>query len=70
MHCGTQGYNLDDDGGKIGDQFMRNIEQIAAYVPYMAGIGNHEDGRVALAHYTERYVVLCFFVFLFLPIVL
>ena len=42
LHVGDYGYNLDDDDGKVGDQFMRNVEQLAAYVPYMAGIGNHE----------------------------
>jgi hypothetical protein len=34
---------------------MRNIEQIATRVPYMVSIGNHEDGDVALAHFTERF---------------
>jgi hypothetical protein len=34
---------------------MRNIEQIAASVPYMAALGNHEDGDTAMAHYLERF---------------
>jgi hypothetical protein len=34
---------------------MRNIEQVAARVPYMVSIGNHEDGDTALAHFTERF---------------
>lgn len=30
------------DSGRIGDEFMRQIESIAAYVPYMTCPGNHE----------------------------
>lgn len=30
------------DNGTIGDEFMRQIESIAAYVPYMTSPGNHE----------------------------
>lgn len=29
--------------GRIGDEFMRQIQPIAAYVPYMTSPGNHED---------------------------
>lgn len=29
---------------------MRNIEQVAAYVPYMVSIGNHEDAPLNLAY--------------------
>ena len=55
LHVGDYGYNMDDDDGKIGNQFFQNIEQLAAYVPYMTSIGNHEDGATALAHYTEGF---------------
>lgn len=37
-HCGDFAYNLEDDGGTLGDQFMANIEQVAAYVPYMVSV--------------------------------
>ncbi|TRY83542.1 hypothetical protein DNTS_016254 [Danionella cerebrum] len=30
------------DNGRIGDEFMRQIESIAAYTPYMTCPGNHE----------------------------
>uniref|UniRef100_A0A4W5N6F7 Purple acid phosphatase n=1 Tax=Hucho hucho TaxID=62062 RepID=A0A4W5N6F7_9TELE len=30
------------DSGRIGDEFMRQIQSIAAYVPYMTCPGNHE----------------------------
>lgn len=48
-------YNLEDEGGTVGDQFMVNIEQVAANVPYMTSIGNHEDNAGNIAHYTERF---------------
>ena len=28
---------------KVGDEFMRQIEAIAGYVPYMTVPGNHEN---------------------------
>lgn len=28
---------------QVGDQFMANIEQVAANVPYMVSVGNHEN---------------------------
>jgi hypothetical protein len=55
LHVGDFGYDLDSDDGKTGDQFMRNIEQLAAYVPYMVSHGNHEDSSSSLAHYIERF---------------
>ncbi|KAK5986130.1 Purple acid phosphatase [Trichostrongylus colubriformis] len=42
MHVGDFAYNLDTDDGRVGDQFLRQIEPIAAYVPYMTAVGNHE----------------------------
>ena len=34
LHVGDYGYNLDSNGGRTGDNFMKNMEQLAAYVPY------------------------------------
>ena len=31
------------DNARFGDEFMRQIEPIAAYVPYMTCPGNHEQ---------------------------
>ena len=31
------------DNALVGDEFMRQIEAVAAYVPYMVGPGNHES---------------------------
>eukprot|EP00937_MAST-01D_sp_MAST-1D-sp2_P007861 g7861.t1 len=55
VHTGDFAYNLADGGGTVGDQFFRNIEQIAARVPYMVSVGNHENSDNHLAHYTERF---------------
>ncbi|CAF4554181.1 unnamed protein product, partial [Rotaria magnacalcarata] len=33
---------MDADQSRVGDQFMNEIQEIAAYVPYMVAPGNHE----------------------------
>ena len=56
LHTGDFAYDFEQGyHGEVGHQFMRNIEQVAAYVPYMVSIGNHEDAPLNLAHYTERF---------------
>jgi hypothetical protein len=55
LHVGDFAYDFDSGGGDVGDQFMRNVEQVSARVPYMVSIGNHEDGESNLAHFVERY---------------
>eukprot|EP00927_Polykrikos_kofoidii_P070393 TRINITY_DN6656_c0_g2_i1.p1 TRINITY_DN6656_c0_g2~~TRINITY_DN6656_c0_g2_i1.p1 ORF type:complete len:600 (-),score=86.87 TRINITY_DN6656_c0_g2_i1:254-2053(-) len=55
IHMGDFGYDLQSNNGTTGDQFMRNIEQLAARVPYMVNQGNHEHRGAALAHYIERF---------------
>ncbi|KAJ7374236.1 hypothetical protein OS493_007313 [Desmophyllum pertusum] len=42
LHVGDFGYNLDDDNARVGDDFMNQVQPIAAYVPYMTCPGNHE----------------------------
>ncbi|EPB68044.1 hypothetical protein ANCCEY_12869 [Ancylostoma ceylanicum] len=36
---------MDTDNGRVGDEFMRQLEPIAAYVPYMTAVGNHEEAN-------------------------
>ena len=36
-------YHGEQDNGRVGDEFMRQIEPIAAYVPYQTCPGNHEQ---------------------------
>ncbi|KAA3680468.1 acid phosphatase type 7 [Paragonimus westermani] len=42
LHVGDFAYNMDTDNARVGDTFMRQIEPIAAHVPYMTAVGNHE----------------------------
>lgn len=43
IHIGDFAYDMYVDQGRVGDEFMRQIESIAAYVPYMTVPGNHEE---------------------------
>ncbi|CAG2111944.1 unnamed protein product [Medioppia subpectinata] len=45
FHIGDIAYNLNKDGGKVGDDFMNEIQSIAASLPYQVCPGNHEDKR-------------------------
>ncbi|EJD75412.1 nucleotide pyrophosphatase/phosphodiesterase [Loa loa] len=56
LHIGDMAYNLDTDEGRFGDQFGRQIEPVAAYVPYMMIVGNHEQAY-NFSHYVNRYTM-------------
>uniref|UniRef100_A0A8R1XYB0 Purple acid phosphatase n=1 Tax=Onchocerca volvulus TaxID=6282 RepID=A0A8R1XYB0_ONCVO len=56
LHIGDIAYNLDTDEGQYGDQFGRQIEPVAAYVPYMMVVGNHEQAY-NFSHYVNRYTM-------------
>lgn len=43
IHVGDFAYDMNSDNAQVGDQFMRQIEPLAAYVPYMVCPGNHEE---------------------------
>ncbi|CAF4426858.1 unnamed protein product, partial [Adineta steineri] len=43
LHVGDMAYNMDSDNARYGDEFMNAIESIAAYIPYMTCVGNHES---------------------------
>jgi len=53
-HIGDFGYDLQDDEGKNGDEFLKRIEPIAGYVPYMTVPGNHES-HVNFTQYKNRF---------------
>lgn len=43
IHVGDFAYDMDSYNARTGDQFMRQIEPLAAFVPYMVCVGNHEE---------------------------
>ncbi|KAH7709543.1 Protein F18E2.1 b [Aphelenchoides avenae] len=55
IHIGDIAYDLHTDDGNRGDIFMRQMEPIAAYVPYMVIAGNHEDDGQNFSHYKNRF---------------
>ncbi|XP_040575753.1 acid phosphatase type 7 [Lepeophtheirus salmonis] len=54
FHVGDFAYDMNTDEGLVGDEFMRQIESIAAYVPYMTCNGNHEQ-FANFSHYKARF---------------
>lgn len=56
LHVGDFAYDLDKEYGKIGDEFMRQIEPIAANLPYMTCPGNHEMTN-NFSNYRHRFVM-------------
>lgn len=56
IHNGDFAYDMYVDNGAFGDEFMRQIEPIAAYVPYMVSPGNHER-KYNFSHYINRFTM-------------
>ncbi|KAM8833994.1 acid phosphatase type 7 isoform 1-T1 [Synchiropus picturatus] len=54
LHIGDFAYDMHEDNARIGDQFMRQIQSIAAYVPYMTCPGNHESAY-NFSNYRNRF---------------
>ena len=50
VHGGDIAYDIDDDCGERGDQFMRSIAGLSSAVPYIIGPGDHEGGRKNLVN--------------------
>lgn len=42
LHVGDFAYDLDDNNGKVGDTWLRLVEEVAANYAYMTLPGNHE----------------------------
>ncbi|CAN7937773.1 unnamed protein product, partial [Ixodes hexagonus] len=57
LHLGDMAYDLHSEDGHVGDKFMRQIEPIAAYVPYMTAVGNHER-KYNYSHYANRFTMV------------
>ncbi|KAK7462485.1 hypothetical protein BaRGS_00038454 [Batillaria attramentaria] len=56
LHVGDFAYDLDTDNALVGDEFMRQIEVIAGYVPYMTCPGNHESAY-KFSNYRYRFTM-------------
>ncbi|XP_043088378.1 acid phosphatase type 7 isoform X1 [Puntigrus tetrazona] len=54
LHIGDFAYDMHEDNGRIGDEFMQQIQSIAAYTPYMTCPGNHE-WAYNFSHYRNRF---------------
>ncbi|CAG2103656.1 unnamed protein product [Medioppia subpectinata] len=54
FHIGDFAYDMDSDNARVGDEFMRQIESIAAYVPYQVCPGNHEY-KYNFSNYDNRF---------------
>ena len=56
LHIGDFAYNLYDDNGIVGDRFMNDIQSLAANIPYMTAVGNHEY-LYNFSHYKNRFTM-------------
>ena len=45
---------MDSNQGKTGDTFMKQIQGVAAYTPYMVCHGNHESA-FNFSHYSQKF---------------
>lgn len=43
IHIGDFAYDMHSYDARVGDEFMKQIEVVAAYLPYMTVPGNHEE---------------------------
>ncbi|KAF0696329.1 Aste57867_12888 [Aphanomyces stellatus] len=57
VSVGDYAYDLHTSGGAVGDVFLNEMEPIAASVPFMVAMGNHEVKK-AFSHYTHRFQLM------------
>ncbi|XP_043246196.1 acid phosphatase type 7-like [Amphibalanus amphitrite] len=56
LHVGDFAYDMDSDNAQVGDEFMRQLQPIAGYLPYMTCPGNHEQ-RYNFSNYKNRFTM-------------
>ncbi|XP_076291196.1 acid phosphatase type 7 [Lasioglossum baleicum] len=54
IHVGDFAYDMDTENARVGDEFMKQIEGVAAYLPYMTVAGNHEE-KYNFSNYRSRF---------------
>ncbi|EDW82409.1 uncharacterized protein Dwil_GK25789 [Drosophila willistoni] len=54
LHVGDFAYDMSSKDARVGDEFMRQIESVAAYLPYMVVPGNHEE-KYNFSNYRARF---------------
>ncbi|XP_046967699.1 acid phosphatase type 7 isoform X1 [Vanessa cardui] len=54
LHVGDFAYDMDTDEALVGDEFMRQIQPLAAVLPYMTCPGNHES-KYNFSNYRNRF---------------
>ncbi|XP_055842962.1 acid phosphatase type 7-like isoform X2 [Episyrphus balteatus] len=54
IHVGDFAYDMDSENARVGDEFMNQIQSVAAYLPYMVCAGNHEE-RYNFSNYRSRF---------------
>ncbi|XP_017002314.2 acid phosphatase type 7 isoform X1 [Drosophila takahashii] len=54
IHVGDFAYDMNSHNARVGDEFMRQIETVAAYLPYMVVPGNHEE-KFNFSNYRARF---------------
>ena len=57
IHLGDFAYDLHGDNGRTGDEFMKQLEPIAAYVPYQVVVGDHESAY-NFSHFNARFTMV------------
>lgn len=57
LHVGDFAYDFDTDNARVGDEFMRQLEPIAGYIPYMTCVGNHENAY-NFSNYVNRFSMM------------
>jgi hypothetical protein len=57
LHVGDFAYNFEDSNGTVGDNFMKQIEPVAASAPYMITAGNHEAHN-NFSQYNNRFAAV------------
>ncbi|KAJ8687861.1 hypothetical protein QAD02_023656 [Eretmocerus hayati] len=54
IHVGDFAYDMNTHDARVGDEFMKQIEGVAAYLPYMTCAGNHEE-KYNFSNYRARF---------------